>query len=142
MTIKQAVKHRKKLENQLEKELGRVFQHNTTEFGEVKKYSTKECLENYMRVSQELVQLKTAIHKAITPMIETKFRLATLKDLLYTIESLGCVSGVWTDEKTKERITYTSEITKQEKLMMIEEYDEEIARLESELETFYATTNI
>ena len=142
MTIKQAIKHRKKLETQLEKELGRVFQHNTTEFGEVKKYSTKECLENYIRVSQELVQLKTAIHKAITPMIETKFRLATLKKLLYTIESLGCVSGEWTDEKTKERITYTSEITKQEKLMMIEKYDEEIAVLETELETFFTNACI
>lgn len=137
MTIKQALKLRKKLEKQLKKEVDRIFHHNTTTVGELKLYSTKECLENYMKLSNELVQLKTSIHKAITPIAESKLRLATFKELIYTIENLGCVSGEWSDERTKEKIIYTSEITKEEKLSMIAKYETEIERLEEEVEGFY-----
>ena len=142
MTIKEALKQKMKLKKQLAKETDRIFNHNTIAEGEVKQYSTKECLENYVRLSQEVVQLKIAINKAITPMVETKFRLTNLKELVYTIESLGCVSGDWTDEKTKERITYTSEITKEDKMLLLEEYELEIAQLENELEVFSTNTKI
>lgn len=142
MTIKQAIKRRKKLERQIKKEAERIFQYNTTEPRETKKYSTKECLENYILLSDELAKIKTAIHCATINIVERKFRLANFKELVYTIENLGCVSGEWTDERTKEKIIFTSEITKEEKLSMIAKYETEIERLEAEIEGFYNSNEI
>ena len=142
MTIKQAIKRRKKLVRQIEKEGEKISRYNTTDTREVKKYSTKECLERYIQLSEELVQVKTAIHKATVNVIEIKVKLATLKDLVYNLENLGCISGEWTDERTKEKINYYSEITKEEKLSMISKYETEIEKLEEFLEEFYRSKNI
>ncbi len=142
MTIKQAIKRRKKLVRQIEKEGEKIFHYNTPDTRVVKKYSTKECLERYIQLSEELVQVKTAIHKATVNIIEIKVKLATLKDLVYNLENLGCISGEWTDERTKEKINYYSEITKEEKLSMISKYETEIEKLEEFLEEFYRSTNI
>jgi len=142
MTIKQALKQRKKLEKQIEKEAERIFQYNTTELRETKKYSTKECLENYILLSEELAKIKTAIHSATNNIVESKFNLTRLKELVYTIENLGCVTGEWSNELTKEKIIYTSEITKEEKLSMIKKYETEIKRLEEEIEGFYICNEI
>ena len=142
MTIKQAIKRRKKLERQIEKEGEKIFDYNTTDTREVKKYSTKECLERYIQLSEELVQVKTAIHKSRVNVTEIKFKLATLKDLVYNLENLGCNSGEWTDERTKEKINYYSEITKEEKHSMISKYETEIEKLEEVVEEFYTNTSI
>jgi len=142
MTIKQAIKRKKKIERLIEKEGERIFNYNTTDTRVVKKYSTKECLEKYILLSEELVQIKTAIHKATVNIIEIKVKLATMKDLVYNLENLGCINGEWTDERTKEKINYYSEITKEEKHSMISKYETEIERLEDVVEEFYRNTII
>jgi len=142
MTIQQSLKLRKKVERQINKEAERIFQYNTTESRETKKYSTKGCLENYIQLSEELVKIKTAIHKATINIVESKFRLATLKELVYTVENLGCVSGEWSDERTKEKIIYTSEITKDEKFSLIAKYEIEIEKLEEEIDVFYNSNQL
>ena len=142
MTIKQAIKRRKRLERQIEKEGERIFDYNTTNSRVVKKYSTKECLEKYILLSEELVQIKTAIHKATVNIIEVKVKLATIKDLVYNLENLGCITGEWTDERTKEKINYYSEITKEEKHSMISKYETEIEKSEEVVEEYYSNTII
>ena len=142
MTIKQAIKRRRKLERQIEKEGERIYKYNTTRTRVIKKYSNKDCLERYILLSEELVQIKTAIHKATVNIIEIKVKLATLKDLVYNLENLGCNNGEWTDERTKEKKSYYSEITKEEKLSMISKYETEIERLEEFLEEFYISTTL
>jgi len=143
MTIKQALKQKKKLDKKIKNVATRMMEYNTIQSHNIRHYSSKESMGKYLQLIDELVVLKTAIYRASMPVIDTKFKMDKLKYLVYTLRDMGCVEGVWKDELNyKNKTVYASEITLTERDKLIEQYEAETEKLGEVLEEFYGKTEI
>jgi len=137
MTIQQAIKHKKRLSKKIEDELEKIFRYNTLEDFATCNYSSRESLDNCMQLSEQYIALKTNILKSSIEMIETKCRIKMLKLLIKQLKNLSCAEGLWKDEfnRANQQI-FKSEITDRERDKLVEKYQDEIGKLEDELDAF------
>jgi len=143
MTIKQALKQRKKLDSKIKDVANRMMEYNTIQSHNIRHYSSKESMDKYLQLIDEVVVLKTAIYRASVPVLDTKFKLDKLKYFVYTLRDMNCAEGVWKDEfNHKNKTVYASEITLTERDKLIEQYEGEIEKLKEVLEEFYTKTQI
>lgn len=143
MTIKEALKRRKKRDKKLKEEAEKIFRYNSLEDHATRHYSSKESMEKFLQLTDEIVALKTIIYKASIEVLETQFKVKKLKRLVRILKDLSCAEGVWKDEiDYKDIRVYVSEITVKERDRLVEQYEEEIERLEEVLEAFYEKTEI
>ena len=143
MTIKEALKRKKKLDKKLKEEEEKIFRYNSLEDHATRHYSSKESLAKYLQLTDEIVVIKTSIYKASVEVLETQFKVKKLKRLVSTLKDLSCAEGVWKDEiDYKDIRVYVSEITVKERDRLLEQYEAEIEKLEEVLEAFYRKTEI
>lgn len=144
MNIKQALKLKKKLATKMNREFGKVQSYNSTEEGTKAPYSAKESLQNWLKMGNELVELKTKIHKANAPVYDKIFRMSELKSQLTFIKSLDCTDGKHYDRYSSREnaINKVAEISLLERDAMITSMEEEIEQLQDELDHHNATTSI
>lgn len=137
MTIQQAIKHKKRLSKKIEDELEKIFRYNTLEDFATCNYSSRESFDNCMQLSEQYIALKTNILKSSIEMIETKCRIKMLKLLIKQLKNLSCAEGLWKDEfnRANQQI-FKSEITDVERDKLVEKYQDEIGKLEDELDAF------
>jgi len=145
MNIKQALKKK----NQLVKEIldlhTRVATYNSVEVGNVRPYSAKESMEILNQKSNELVELKTDIHRANGPVYHHIFRLSELKSMITRIKNLDCNEGVVNDYYSSKRETptvKTSEISIVERDEMVKHMEGEIEVIQDILDNHNQNTNI
>ena len=67
MNIKQALKKKNILVEKIQQEYNRLNTYNSVESENVRPYSPTESLKNYLQLTEDLVVLKTSIHKANQP---------------------------------------------------------------------------
>ena len=143
MTIQQAIRQKKRLRKKIENELEIIFRYNTMEDFATCNYSSRESINNYIELSEEYIALKAAILKSSIEMIETRSRIKMLKLLIRQLKDLSCAEGLWKDEYNKaNQQIFKSEITDIERDKMVEKYQDEIGKLEDELENFWLSKNI
>ena len=82
MNVKQGLKKKNTLVKEIQELYARLSQYNSVEVGNVRPYSPKDMLEQVNQKSNELVELKTKIHKANTPVYDKIFRLSELKSTI------------------------------------------------------------
>jgi hypothetical protein len=130
MTIKQALKKK----NQLVKEIldlhHRVATYNSVEVGNIRPYSAKESMELLNQKSNELVGLKSNIHRANGPVYHYIFRLSELKSMITRIKNLDCNEGIVQDYYSSKRETPTVKTSE----ISIVERDEMVKHMEGEIE--------
>jgi hypothetical protein len=130
MTIKQGLKKK----NQLVKEIldlhARVATYNSVEVGNVRPYSAKESMELLNQKSNELVELKTKIHRANAPIYHHIFRLSELKSTIARIKNLDCNEGIVQDYYSRNRETPAVKETE----ISIVERDEMVKYMECQIE--------
>ena len=97
MKVKQALKYKKKLASKMNQEFGKVQMYNSVEEGSARVYDVKESMQNWLRMSEELVELKTKLHLANGPVYGKIFRMSELKSQLSNLKSLDCVEGKYSD---------------------------------------------
>ena len=143
MNIKQALKLKKKLASNLNREFGKVQSYNSIEEGTNAPYSAKESLTKWLKMSDELIELKTKIHKANALVYDKIFRMSELKNQLTFLKSLDCTEGKHYDRYSRETpINKVVEISLLEKDNMVLAMEEEIERIQEELDHHNATTSI
>jgi len=143
LTIKEALKLKKKLDKKLKEEAEKIFRYNTAEDHATKHYSSKESLAKYQQLTDEIIALKTSIYKASAEVLDSKFRLKKLKKLVRTLKDLSCAEGIWKDEiDYKDIRVYVSEITVTERDKLVEQYETEIEKMKDVLDAFYVKTSI
>lgn len=143
MNIKQALKKKNLLVNEIKQEFAKCMTYNSVEVGNIRPYSAKESLANYITKTNELISLKTAIHKANVPVYGKIFRLSELKSIVKYVNSINCADG-------KERASYGQteprylevEIGVVERDNMIKAFEVEIDTIQDELDYFNATTEL
>jgi ribosomal protein L29 len=87
MNVKKALKEKNRLVKEIQELYARLSQYNSVEVGNVRPYSPKDMLEQINEKSNELVELKTKIHKANTPVYDKIFRLSELKSTIARLKS-------------------------------------------------------
>ncbi|NBU53348.1 MAG: hypothetical protein EBS33_03110 [Alphaproteobacteria bacterium] len=143
MKVKQALKHKKKLATKMNQEFVRVNMYNSVEEGATRVYDVKEAMQNWLKMIDELVELKTKIHLANAPVYGKIFRMSELKSQLSNLRQLDCVDGKHFDRYGRgEAVIKTAEISVLERDQMVLKIEEEIERLQEELDEHNATTSI
>ena len=146
MKIKQALKYKKKLASKMNQEFSKVQMYNSVEEGSNRVYDVKESMQNWLRMSEELVELKTKIHLANAPVYGKIFRMSELKSQLSNLKQLDCVEGKYSDRYGRMSgdtpIIKTAEIGLLERDKMISDLEEEIEKIQEELDEHNALTSI
>jgi hypothetical protein len=143
MKVKQALKYKKKLATKMNQEFVRVNMYNSVEEGTTRVYDVKEAMQNWLKMGEELIELKTKIHLANAPVYGKIFRMSELKSQLSNLKQLDCVDGKYFDRYSRgESVVKTAEISVLERDQMVSTIEEEIERLQEELDEHNATTSI
>ena len=145
MTVKQALKLKNKLIQELNNLQARLHTSNTVIEGNVRDYSAKETLSDIYIQVNELNVIKTKIHRANAQVYDKIFLLAELKSLVSKLKMLECTNGVSDDYFTRRSeapIIKNSEISVVERDNEIKFLENRIEELQEELDHFNATTVI
>ena len=145
MNIKSALKYKNKITSNIQKQLGKVTAYNSADEGTNKPYSAKEGWKNYVELTNELIALKTSIHKANAPVYDKIFRLSELKSMVTNLKRFDCSEGMvstgrWGAEpQSKVKV---AEITITERDGLVEFYEAEIDQIQDELDYFNQVTEL
>lgn len=143
MTIKQALKEKNRLIKSIEDEFKKIYAYNSVDEGNVRPYSTSESLSNIMSLEEELVDIKTKIHRANMGVYDKIFRLSELKSLAKRINQIDCSAGKVSDRYSRSEPTIkTAEISVVIRDLQVKKIESEIEQLQDELDTHNATTQI
>jgi len=143
MTVKQALKLKNKLVQELNELQVRLQANNSVIEGNVRNYSSKETLSEIYKKVDELNFIKTKIHRTNSPVYDKIFLLAELKSLVSNLKSLDCTSGIAEDYYSRRLDAPTiknSEISVVERDNEIKFLENRIEELQEELDTFNSTT--
>ena len=145
MTIKQALKQKKKLINLMEVEFKKVRTLNSLVDGAVRPYSVKTALENWFKLSDELVALKAKLQQANMEVYPQIFLLAELKSQVSSLKNLDCREGRYLEHgypEETDRYLRTVEISVVERDQMIQGLETRIEDLQETLDSFNATRQL
>jgi hypothetical protein len=143
MTIRQALKEKNSLLKRIKDEMIKVNDYNSIDEGNVRPYSTRECLIKVKELTDELTRLKTRIHLANAPVYHKIFELSELKNLVKNIRMVDCSEGKVTERYSRsEPSIKVAEIGVVERDTIIKDFEEQIERLQDELDHHNATTQI
>jgi hypothetical protein len=145
MTIKQALKLKNKLVKEITEAIMKVQTYNSVEVGNTKPYSSKESLDEVTNLTNQLVELKTQIHQANLPVYGKIFRMSELKSLASKLKAIDCTEGTANDyysRRSEAVITKTAEISILDRDTMVKNMELEIEKIQDELDTHNALTQI
>lgn len=130
MNIKKALKEKNRLVKEILDLHTKVATYNSVEVGNVRPYSAKESMELLHQKSNELVELKTKIHRANDLVYQHIFRLSELKSMIARIKNLDCNEGIVQDYYSRNRETPAVKETE----ISIVERDEMVKHMEGQIE--------
>jgi hypothetical protein len=142
MNITKALKTKKKLIKQTSDVFQKFREFNSYPTEIEPEYNPEVLFNNYMENVSQIVALKTAIHKANVNIYEKIFRLSELKSVISNLKSLHIQNGKVTERYTGASTEYTSFLTLVARDKAIEQLENEIEKIQDELEAHNATTQI
>ena len=142
MTLKRALKQKNKLIKEINELYAKIKTYNSIPEESEKPYSTKELLLNVDSKLNELVELKTKIHLANGPVYDKIFRLAELKSHVSKLNSIDCSSGKQKSWGDTEYTNKVSEIKIADRDYLVKLCEDQIEKLQDELDEYNATINI
>jgi hypothetical protein len=144
MNIKQALKKKNKLVGQIQEEFNKASQYNVVDEGNPRPYSAVEAIGKWMQLTNDLIVLKTQIHKANLPVYDKIFELSELKNQVKHLKHLNCVSGKVSGGRwgEGEPVVKHAEINIVEKDQMVKNLEARIESIQDELDQWNHNTII
>lgn len=142
MNIKQALKEKNKLVKKNSENFQKFSTYNSVEEGSVRPYDPRKSLEDWMKGVDQLVELKTKIHKANSKVYDKIFKLAELKSMAKQLRNVDCESGKVFIKYGSDSIIKVTEISILERDQMIEKIESEIETIQDELDIHNAKQKI
>ena len=144
MNIKQALKKKNKLVGLINEEFYKASQYNVVEEGNNRPYSATEAIGKWMQLTNDLIVLKTQIHKANLPVYDKIFELSELKNQVKHLKTLNCTSGKVNGGRwgEGEPVIKHAEINIVEKDEMVKNLEARIESLQDELDQWNHNTTI
>ncbi|MFN5317499.1 MAG: hypothetical protein ACK5CY_01520 [Bacteroidia bacterium] len=129
MNIREAIKKKNKIVGKLKAESERLAKYNSVNVGYKRPYDPMECYENWMRLTNELIELKAKIHEANRAVYDLIFRMSELKHQATILEKMNCRDGVDEDgygSYTREYNAVFNIVTRDKMVVAIREEIESI----------------
>jgi uncharacterized protein (DUF342 family) len=145
MNLTKALKHKKKLVKQADEMFVRFSKYNSQPKETVEKgYDAGQAYDTWLKLTNELVELKTKIHIANQPIADKIFRLGELKNLISRLRNVETKSGSFKEYRYSdaEPIEYVAFISLFEKDEQIAAWEAELETIQEEIEAFNAITKI
>ncbi len=143
MTVKQALKEKNSLLKRINDNMQKIQAYNSIDESNKRPYSTSELLSQVRDLTDELIDLKTKVHQANAPVYDKIFRLSELKSLVKRINTIDCSEGKVSERYSRTEPTIkTSEISVVDRDTIVKDLEEQIERLQDELDVHNATTHI
>jgi len=142
MNLTKALKTKKKLIKQINTTYSRLSESNSVTVNTVRTYSPEDSYNEWIRLTNELIDLKTKIQLANAPIAGKIFRLGELKSMVSSFKHLNTVEGKITGRFSSEPVEYVVYINTLQRDQIIEKWEEEIEQLQEKIETFNAVTKI
>jgi hypothetical protein len=144
MNIKQALKLKNKLIKSISENTKLLQQYNTVEVGNPRPYSSTVLMVEISKATDELIALKSAIHRANAPMFEKIFEMSELKSAIKGLQKMDCTEGKSNRDRYRmeSELILTSEISLVVRNNKIKNLEERIEYLQDEMDVFNATTEI
>lgn len=146
MNIKQALKQKNKLVGNNTELFQRLETNNSVEAGAIRHYDVEETLTQLLNNVDDLVELKTEIHKANMEVYHKIFELSELKNLVKLIRILNCDEGTvrnrrrFSDDETPLQKTTIIDVVRRDNLVKM--LETKIETLQDELDSHNATKTI
>lgn len=143
MTVKEALKEKNLVIKKINENLEKIYAYNSIDVENKRPYSTDLLLTNVKELTTSLIELKTKIHIANTPVYHKIFEMSELKNLAKRISNIDCSEGKVVDRYTRTEPTVkVAEITVVERDTIVKDLEEQIDRIQGELDYHNATTQI
>ena len=144
MNIKQALKLKNKLIKSISENTKLLQQYSTVEVGNPRPYSSTVLMVEISKATDELIDLKSKIHRANAPMFEKIFEMSELKSTIKGLQKLDCTEGKSNRDRYRmeSELVLTSEISLVVRNNKIKNLEERIEYLQDEMDVFNATTEI
>jgi hypothetical protein len=142
MNLTKALKHKKKLIKLAEEQYIRFSKFNSTLVGTETPYNAEQAFNEWIRLTDELVELKTKIHIANGPIMNKIHRMSELKNMIHRFRNIDTKSGMQRDYYDKEAVEYTAFIDVVKKDTQIHAWEGMIEELQEDIEAYNATTKI
>ncbi len=142
MTIKQGLKKKNRLINQVDTAFMKTNLYNSylVENFDKRPYSSKQSLEEYIELTNQLIDLKSKIQRANAPVYDKIFRLSELKSMVKKLKGLDCSEGVKKNSWNSDEEKTVAEITVRERDELILSMENEIDSLQDELDEWNQIT--
>lgn len=143
MTINQALKEKNRLVGKLRNVDNKIQKSAKWVKGNEPPYSLSDLFDERTAIRQDLVNLKTAISYATSPIVGKIILLAEVKGELTMYKSLDVAKGLIHDRYSSTApIEYESALNQKDLDSLIESCETKISTLQDELDKFNATTDI
>lgn len=145
MTIKQALKFKNKLVQELNELTKRLHSNNSVLEGNERAYSSKETLASIYKKIEDINKIKTQIHRANAPVYDKIFLMGELKSLVKNLKELDCTNGTAVDyfsRRSESNVVKIAEISIVERDNEVKFLELRIEQLQEELDQHNFTTTI
>lgn len=142
MTIAQALKEKNKKVAKIQKLWSRISSYNSVVEGSEKPYNISMTWDSYNAEITELINLKTQIHSASSPVRADIFLLSELKAMSNNVRALNTTSGRYRDRYADDMIEMEAHFGLDWKDARLEEFEAKIEEIQERLDTFNHTHHI
>jgi len=142
MNVKQALKLKNKLVSEIKEQYEIAKKYNSIEEGNPRRYSIEAALQKSAGLTKELVELKTAIHKANVPVYHLIFELAEAKGRVKQLKGISTEEGKVNERYGSIVSIKEVEISVVELAGKIKSMEDRIEVLQNELDIHNANTQI
>lgn len=145
VNINQALKHKNALGGKLKVLDSRILQNGSWIKGNTPSYNMEELITERSRTMVDLIQLKAKISRATQPVVDKILEMSELKSYVNVLKSLDVKRGIKSDRYSRMESStteYESSMTEKEKDGIVEKVESQISKLQDELDSFNATTEI
>jgi len=146
MKLTQALKQKKKLIAAADKYFKRFTAANSHEVSKTPTYDAKENYDLWRETIKKLITLKAQIQITNGPILGKIYELAELKNIVSKLKSTNCNKGLV--EKgggygvASVDVEYTAWLTEKQRDDNVDDLEERIEIIQSEIEAFNATTEM
>lgn len=142
MNINQALKEKARIVRHLDGLYRILSEYNSIESGNPRHYSITDTIDEIGRVTLDLVELKTKIHKANVPVYDKIFNLSELKSGIKKLKEMPVTEGKKLSMYGSSVENLEVEVNAHERDSIVLNMQRDIDKLQDELDVHNATTYI
>jgi hypothetical protein len=141
MNLTKALKHKKKLVKQADDMYIRFSKFNSNQKDSVG-YDPEHAYNEWVRLTNDLINLKTKIHIANAGIADKIFKLGELKSMATKLRVIDTKEGIVKDRYSDVTIEYVAYMNLFDRDTRVKELEEQIETLQEEIEAYNALTMI